>query len=63
MVVDEKTYKDSIYKIASEDSVFKKTFRGIDKEFLHEGITCHNLYMNYLLNGFSNSMKSIVKML
>ena len=56
---------EECYKIAFSraNENFLKPVRGIDKEFLHEEITCHNLYMNYLLNGFSNSIKSIVKML
>lgn len=56
----EKCYEIALSR-ANEN--FLKPGRDIDKEFLHEEITCHNLYMNYLLNEFSNSVKSIVKML
>lgn len=56
----EKCYEIALSR-ANEN--FLKPARSIDKEFLHEEIVCHNLYMNYLLNGFSNSIKSIVKML
>ena len=56
----EKCYEIALSR-ANEN--FLKPCRGIDKEFLHEEIICHNLYMNHLLNGFSNSIKSIVKVL
>lgn len=61
-------YKDKIEKcydmaLSRANENFLKPGRNPDKEFLHEQITCHGLYMNHLLNGFTNYTKSIIKML
>ena len=62
------SYKDKLEKcyyiaLSRANDAFLQSVKPTDKNFLHEQVTCHGLYLNYLSNSLINYTKSIIKML
>ena len=61
-------HKDKLEKcydmaLSRANDAFLQSVKPIDKEFLHEQVTFHGLYLNYLSYSLINYTKSIIKMI